>query len=45
MKYGTRTVPVRVLITERDEINVSGIAKILHLLWLMDTVEYVSWGN
>lgn len=36
MKYGIRAVPVHVLITERDEINVSGLAKTLHLLWLID---------
>lgn len=45
MKYGTRTVPVRVLITERDETNVSGLAKTLHLLWLIDIVERVSGGG
>lgn len=36
MKYGIRAVPVHVRITERDEINVSGLAKTLHLLWLID---------
>lgn len=36
MKYGIRAVPVHVRITERDEINVSGLAKTLYLLWLID---------
>lgn len=41
MKYGMRAVSVHVLITERDDINVSGLAKTLHLLWLIDIVELV----
>lgn len=41
MKYGMRAVSVHVLITERDDINVSGLAKTLHLLWLIDIVEFV----
>lgn len=41
MKYGMRAVSVHVLITERDDINVSALAKTLHLLWLIDIVELV----
>lgn len=41
MKYGMRAVSVHVLITERDDINVSGLAKTLHMLRLIDIVEPV----
>lgn len=44
MKYGTSVVPGCILITERDEISVSGLAKTLHLLWMIDIVDHV-WGG
>lgn len=41
MKYRTSVIPEHILIVERDEINMSGLAKTVHLLPLIDIEVHV----